>query len=220
MAEGGPGPAGGSGHPVVYVDRDGTINPDFHYLAEADRIELLPGVTQGVAELHAGGFLVVCVTNQSGIARGLYTPETVERIHERIQARLAHGGTRIDRFYYCPHAPADGCDCRKPKLRLFLQAERELGLTRAGSGIIGDRWLDISVGAQLGLRRVLVPERGIEAETLAEFTPGRPTPDYTASDFLDAARFLLRPEGGAPSATGGTDRRPPSSTRTGPWSSP
>jgi len=178
---------------VVYVDRDGTINPDFHYLSEPDRIELLPGVTQGVAELHKGGFLVVCVTNQSGIARGLYTRETVEQIHERIQARLARGGTRIDRFYYCPHAPADGCDCRKPKLSLFLQAERELGLGRVGSGIIGDRWLDISVGAQLGLRRVLVPERGIEAETLAEFTPGRPTPEYTASDFLDAARYLLRP---------------------------
>ncbi|HEV2448816.1 MAG TPA: HAD family hydrolase [Thermoplasmata archaeon] len=177
--------------PVVYVDRDGTLNPDFHYLADPDRIELLPGVSQGIGELRAGGFAVVCVTNQSGVARGLYTRGTVELIHARIQARLARAGTEIDRFYYCPHAPADGCDCRKPKLALFLQAERELGLGRSGSGIIGDRWLDISVGAQLGLRKVLVPERGVEAETLAEFQPDRPAPDYVASDFLDAARYLL-----------------------------
>lgn len=180
------------GRPVVFVDRDGTLNPDFHYLADPERIELLPGVSRGVAELRAGGFAVVCVTNQSGVARGLYTRDTVERIHARIQERLARAGTQIDRFYYCPHAPADGCACRKPKLALFLEAERELGLGRDGSGIIGDRWLDISVGAQLGLRKVLVPERGVEAEALAEFLPGRPAPDYIATDFLDASRYLLK----------------------------
>jgi D-glycero-D-manno-heptose 1,7-bisphosphate phosphatase len=179
------------GRRVVYVDRDGTINPDFHYLSDPDRVEILEGVTQGVRELRGRGFTVVCTTNQSGIARGLYTATTVEAIHERIQQRLAAGGTKIDRFYYCPHRPEDSCRCRKPKLGMFHDAERELGLTREGSAIIGDRWLDISVGEQLGLQRILVPERGRAAETWAEFTPGRPRPEVVAIDFLAAARRVL-----------------------------
>ncbi|MCI4335466.1 MAG: HAD family hydrolase [Thermoplasmata archaeon] len=179
------------GRPVVYVDRDGTINPDFHYLAEPDRIEILEGVTRGIRELRDAGFCVVCVTNQSGVARGLYTEAIVESIHARIQQRLAMGGASIDRFYYCPHAPTEGCDCRKPGLGLFLQAERELGLRREGSAIIGDRWLDIAVGQRLGILRVLVPERGLEAETEAEFVGDRPRPDSTATNFLDAARYIL-----------------------------
>ncbi|MCI4363051.1 MAG: HAD family hydrolase [Thermoplasmata archaeon] len=179
------------GRRVVYVDRDGTINPDFHYLSDPDRVEILEGVTAGIRALRERGFVVVCTTNQSGIARGLYTAATVEAIHERIQRRLASGAAQIDRFYFCPHRPEEGCPCRKPRLGMFLAAEQELGLGRKGSAIIGDRWLDISVGQQLGLLRILVPERGRENETWAEFSSDRPRPEFVAPDFLAAVRHVL-----------------------------
>ncbi|MCI4346027.1 MAG: HAD-IIIA family hydrolase, partial [Thermoplasmata archaeon] len=137
MMHSGAPPPTPAGRRVVYVDRDGTVNPDFHYLSDPDRVEILGGVTSGIRALRERGFVVVCTTNQSGIARGLYTAATVEAIHERIQTRLSAGGAHIDRFYYCPHRPEDGCACRKPGIDMFLTAERELGLLRPGSAIIG-----------------------------------------------------------------------------------
>ncbi|MCI4369172.1 MAG: HAD-IIIA family hydrolase, partial [Thermoplasmata archaeon] len=97
----------------MFVDRDGTLNPDLHYLAEPQRLELFHGVGLGVRLLREHGYRVICVTNQSGVSRGFYTDEVVGRIHARVNELLAPQGARIDAFYYCPHAPGDGCRCRK-----------------------------------------------------------------------------------------------------------
>jgi histidinol-phosphate phosphatase family protein len=178
---------------AVFTDRDGTINPDLHYLDRAERIELYPGVARGVRRLRERGFTVVCVTNQSGIGRGLYTDADVHRIHERVNERLAGEGARVDAFYYCPHMPGAGCDCRKPNTGLFERAAREHRIDLRSSAIIGDRALDVEVGERLGLLTALVPERGLEGPIDAELAACRAIPDVRAPSFEGAvARILAR----------------------------
>lgn len=193
-----PEPGGGQDAPAppgrrraVFTDRDGTLNPDFHYLSDPDRYEFLPGVTDGIRLLHEHGFLVICVTNQSGVGRGFFTAERLEEIHRRIGQRLEAQGTHIDAFYYCPHRPEEQCACRKPGIELFERAAKEHGVDLKGSAIIGDRYLDILVGARLGLMSALVPERGMEAETNAELVTHAAHPAIRAGTFLGAVQQIL-----------------------------
>jgi histidinol-phosphate phosphatase family protein len=177
--------------PAVFVDRDGTLNPDFHYLSDPDRYEFLPGVIQGLRLLREHGYRIICVTNQSGIGRGFFTEATLRAIHDRMNERLQRGGAGIDAFYYCPHRPEDGCACRKPGTELFLRAERDHHLDLRNSAIIGDRSLDIEVGTSLGLRSVFVPERGLERMMEEELRERKSQPDFRAGTFLGAALLLL-----------------------------
>src|SRR5208282_3054929 len=131
------------GRRALFVDRDGTLNPDLHYLREAERVELYRGVGEALSLAHDHGYTIVCVTNQSGIERGFYTAEDVERIHARVNELLRPSRARIDAFYYCPPAPEADCDCRKPRTALFQRAARDFGLDFATSAILGDRSLDI-----------------------------------------------------------------------------
>ncbi|HEY6238035.1 MAG TPA: HAD family hydrolase [Thermoplasmata archaeon] len=176
---------------AVYLDRDGTINPDLRYLADASRVEVFRGVAEAIRMLRAHGFVVVCVTNQSGVERGFYTTQDVERIHGRVNEILGREGTRVDAFYYCPHAPERGCACRKPGTELFERAERDLGLTRAGSAVIGDRTLDVEAGERLGLLTILVPSPGHEAEADPSAGSPRVRPDLTARSMRAAVARLL-----------------------------
>jgi histidinol-phosphate phosphatase family protein len=180
-----------SSRPAVFVDRDGTLNPDFHYLSDPDRYEFLPGVMQGLRLLREHGYRVICVTNQSGIGRGFFTEETLRTIHDRINGRLTRSGAAIDAFYYCPHRPEEGCACRKPGTELFLRAARDHHLDLSNSAIIGDRALDMEVGASLRLASVFVPERGLERMMEAELEERKARPDFRAGTFLGAALQLL-----------------------------
>ena len=176
---------------AVYLDRDGTINPDLRYLADAQRLEVYKGVAEAVRLLRAHGYAVVCVTNQSGVERGFYTVADVERIHERVNQILGAQGTRIDAFYYCPHAPETGCRCRKPGTELFERAETDLALTRAGSAVIGDRLLDVEAGLRLGLLSILVPSPGHEEELARELATKGIRPDLSAPSMRSAVARLL-----------------------------
>ncbi|HEX7239268.1 MAG TPA: HAD-IIIA family hydrolase, partial [Longimicrobiaceae bacterium] len=102
--------------PAVFLDRDGTVIHDAHYLADPEGVRLLPGAAEAVARLNRAGVPVVLVTNQSGIGRGLFSEADFRAVQDRVEALLAAGGARIDAVYHCPHAPdADPpCDCRKP----------------------------------------------------------------------------------------------------------
>ena len=184
------GPAAGA-HRAVFVDRDGTLNPDLHYLADPDRLELYRGVPEGIRLLHHHGYRVVCITNQSGIERGLYTVQDVERIHERLNQQLARGATLIDAFYYCPHAPESKCRCRKPGTELFERASRDWSIHLPTSAVIGDRALDVQAGDRLGLLTVLVPQVGHEIETAAEIQAERLSPDFTAPSFRAGVQWIL-----------------------------
>jgi len=178
---------------ALFVDRDGTLNPDLHYLKDADRLELFRGVGQALRLVREHGELVVCVTNQSGIERGLYTAADVERLHQRLNELLGPAGARVDAFYYCPHAPERGCDCRKPGTALFERARSDLALDLASSAIVGDRLVDIDAGRRLGLLTALVRTPGHEAEVDGELARAHVVPDLSAASFPGAvARLLAR----------------------------
>ncbi len=178
---------------ALFVDRDGTLNPDPGYLKDPARLELFRGVGDALRLVHDHGELVVCVTNQSGVERGFYTAEDVGRIHARLNELLAREKTRVDAFYFCPHHPDRGCACRKPGTQLFERAREELGLDLARSAIVGDRWLDIEAGRRLGLLTALVKNPGHEQAVERELAEHGCQPDLTAHSFAGAvARVLAR----------------------------
>lgn len=176
---------------AVFVDRDGTLNPDVRYMSRAAQLEVFHGVAEGLRWLRAHGYRILCVTNQSGVARGLYSDSDVEAIHARLNERLAREGTQVDAFYYCPHAPQDACRCRKPGTELFERAQAEFGIDFGASAIIGDRPLDVQAGDRLGLTTAVVRSPGHEVEQREEFRSLRVVPDVTAYSFPAAAARLL-----------------------------
>ncbi len=187
----------GAGAPVVptrravFVDRDGTLNPDLHYLKDPSRLEVNRGVGEALRLARAHGYLVICVTNQSGIERGYYTADDVERIHRRLNELLAPEGARVDAFYYCPHAPERGCACRKPGTQLFEDAGRDWGIDFATSAVVGDRALDVEAGRRIGLLTCLVRPRGHEAEIDREIAASTAAPDIRADSFGAAVYRVL-----------------------------
>jgi D-glycero-D-manno-heptose 1,7-bisphosphate phosphatase len=191
MAQG-PGGNGASGpRRALFVDRDGTLNPDLHYLKDANRIELFRGVGDALSLAHEHGFLTICVTNQSGVERGLYTDEDVERIHARLNQLLRPHRARIDAFYYCPHVPEHHCACRKPGTLLFEQARDTWNIDLGASAIIGDRALDVEAGHRLGMLTAMVPRPGLEAAAMAELAERHVRADLTASTFGSATCRIL-----------------------------
>lgn len=177
--------------PALFIDRDGTLIPDLHYLADPERVDLVRGAGEALRVVRAHGYRVVCVTNQSGIARGFYSREDVERIHQRLNERLAAEDARVDAFYYCPHLPEAGCPCRKPGTELFERAQQELGLDMGRSVIVGDRWLDMEAGRRLGVLTALVPATGHIEETEHELHEHHFIPDIRADTLRGAAYRVL-----------------------------
>jgi D-glycero-D-manno-heptose 1,7-bisphosphate phosphatase len=148
---------------AVFLDRDGVVIEEVSYLSSMNHLALFPWTTDAIRALNRAGLPVIVVTNQSGIARGLFTESFVDEVHREISARLAVGGARIDAYYYCPHHP-DGsvpgyacvCDCRKPRPGLIDRAARDLGLDPARSVVAGDKWSDIDLAHAAGARGLLV----------------------------------------------------------------
>ncbi|MFL5560058.1 MAG: D-glycero-alpha-D-manno-heptose-1,7-bisphosphate 7-phosphatase [Gemmatimonadaceae bacterium] len=143
---------------AAFLDRDGTLIVDADYLARPELVELIPGAAAAVRRLNEAGVVVVVVTNQSGIARGLLTEDEYARVEERVKLDFADAGARIDATYHCPHHPAitGQCDCRKPALGMYLQASEEMNLDPRSSLFVGDRWRDVGPGISLGGRAFLV----------------------------------------------------------------
>ena len=182
--------------PAVFLDRDGTIIEDVGYLDTLDRVAFFPWTVDTIRALNRGGLAVVVVTNQSGIARGLFTDAFVEETHRYLTARLETGGARVDAYYYCPHHP-DGtvaeysrrCDCRKPAPGLIDRATNDLGLDPARSFVVGDRWLDVQLGRAVGARAILVRTGvGSVQETRP---PSGVTADAVVDNLAAAASWIL-----------------------------
>ena len=170
---------------AVFLDRDGTIARDVNYCRRVEDFEILPSVPEAIKLLNENGFKVVVITNQSGIARGYFTEETLAQIHQRMREKLAKHGTKVDAIYYCPHHPGDRCECRKPKTALFGRATEELDINLSHSFVIGDTQMDIGAGKTLGCKTVLVttgPKKGNDV-----IDP----PDYIAVNLLDASRWIV-----------------------------
>jgi D-glycero-D-manno-heptose 1,7-bisphosphate phosphatase len=149
-------------HAACFLDRDGVVIEEVHYLSDPEQVRLLPGAAKSIARLNALKVPVVVATNQAGVAHG-YFPETrVVEIHRRLDELLIEQGALVDRYYYCPHHPQAKvaqyrleCACRKPSPGMLQQAAAELKLDLRRSFLIGDKLSDIEAGIQAGCQVVL-----------------------------------------------------------------
>ena len=183
--------------PAVFLDRDGTLIEDVGYLRTVRDLRLFPWTVDAVRALNHAGLPVVVITNQSGIARGLLTEETVHDVHRHLSSLLEGGGAHVDAYYYCPHHP-DGsvatytrrCDCRKPGRGMIDRAAADLGIEPARSFVVGDKWLDVGAARTVGGRGILV-RTGYGAAEERE-----PQPDLSADavvdNLIEAVGWILR----------------------------
>lgn len=169
---------------LILLDRDGTIIREKHYLADPGGVELLPGAASGLRRLRALGCRLAVVSNQSGVARGYFGREDVERVNARMAELLDAEGVELDAVYYCPHGPDEGCECRKPAPGLGRRACADLGVPPERTFVIGDKPCDVDLGARLGARSVLV-STGYGADALAACQP-----DFAAGDLVEAAEWV------------------------------
>jgi histidinol-phosphate phosphatase family protein len=144
---------------AVFLDRDGTIIEDVHFIKSPGQVRIIPGAAEAIARINTEGALAIVVTNQSGIARGLSTEEDYEAVRKHYEQLLTKEGARIDASYYCPHHPEvhGPCKCRKPGTLLFEQAMQDFSLDPERVAYIGDRWRDVAAAKRLGGRGILVP---------------------------------------------------------------
>jgi D-glycero-D-manno-heptose 1,7-bisphosphate phosphatase len=170
----------------VLLDRDGTLVLEKHYLKDPQALELYPEALAALRRFQDLGLGILILSNQSGLARGLFRREDLEAIHHQLRLLLAKEGLYLDGIYVCPHAPEDDCRCRKPKPGLVWQAVEDHGFDPSRSFVIGDKASDIELGKAIGAITILV-ETGYGKETLRK---GGTAPHYVALDLLDAARFV------------------------------
>lgn len=153
---------------AVFVDRDGTLMVDTHYINDPAKVQLIADAPRALQMARDAGLPIVVVTNQSGIGRGTITPAQYTAVRDRLANLLAAQGASIDATYHCPHfVERDGpCDCRKPKLGMYHAAARDLGLTLHGSAFMGDRWRDVAPALEVGGFGALIPRPATPAEEI------------------------------------------------------
>lgn len=175
-----------AGRPAAFLDRDGTIIRDQDYPGDPDAVRLIDGAAAAIGRLRASGMVVVVITNQSGIGRGLITEEQFGAVQRRMEELLAVEGVGVDAVYYCPHAPdrIPPCECRKPAPGLYERAVRDLGVDPGRSIFVGDRLRDVLPAAHFGGTGFFI--RGTE-----EIADDRLPAGTIAVDSLAAATELL-----------------------------
>jgi D-glycero-D-manno-heptose 1,7-bisphosphate phosphatase len=181
---------------AVFLDRDGTIIRDLEYLSDPDRIELLPGADEALRKLHEAGFLLVVITNQSGVARGFFDEATCWAINEKFVEILANMNVPVEEVYYCPHLPGAvvpeydvRCDCRKPGTGLFTKAIEEHDIDISRSWAVGDSLRDLQPAGELGASTILVltGKGGLEVS----LPQAQSVADRVVADISEAAEVIL-----------------------------
>lgn len=185
---------------AVFLDRDGTLNQDVHYLSRAEDFAWIPGVLPALLDLQRAGWALVVVTNQSGIAQGKLTLADLDSIHDRMVSELAAHQIQLDGIYFCPHHPTLGaqgqtpgpCPCRKPAPGMLIQAAEELDLDPQASWMVGDSVRDLQAAGHLDMPSILVRTgKGAEQESRLKSHPELRA--LVAEDFAQAAEFILHP---------------------------
>lgn len=165
---------------AVFLDRDGTLIVDRGYLSDPDGVSLLAGVAEGLCRLRAAGYLLIVVSNQSGIARGYFTHEEATRVNRRMEALLEEEGARLDAIYYSPHGPDAGSETRKPAPGMLLMAARDHDIDLCASACVGDQPRDGEAGQRAGCALNILLSSG-------ETPPGM----SSAPDFATATAMIL-----------------------------
>lgn len=170
--------------PAVFLDRDGTLIEEVNFLSRVEDLRLFPYTADAVQLLKKNGFLVIVVTNQSGIGRGVYDEAAMNSIHEQIQTDLSGA---IDGFYFCPHLPCDGCECRKPGLGMINSALVDFEIDMERSWMVGDKTIDVETGAKARIRTAFVlTGYGQQHKASLQYSP-----DIISQTLADAARAII-----------------------------
>jgi len=176
---------------TIFLDRDGTLNPDPGYIRSSDQFDLFPGVAQALSILKQAGARLIVVTNQSGVARGLFSIGDLNGIHAKLRRLLDEAGVSLDAIYVCPHHPDDSCECRKPNRGLIDQAAREQPVDLARSYVIGDHARDMELAKRVGSRSILVTTGAVLPQQVEGLKTSGSAPDCVASSFAEAVDWLL-----------------------------
>ena len=182
--------------PAVFIDRDGTISEEVGYVNHPTRFRLFPYSSEAIRILNNNEWLAILVTNQAGVARGYFSEDVIVKVHEQLQRELKDA--RLDAIYYCAHHPSIGeppyridCDCRKPKPGLIDRAAQEFEIDRGASWMVGDRYGDVELARNAGLRSAFV----LSGYGLGEWEYQRPSwqhqPDLVCENLLEAVKMIV-----------------------------
>ncbi|MFA5147115.1 MAG: HAD family hydrolase [Candidatus Omnitrophota bacterium] len=180
---------------IVFIDRDGVINKDpggwtpHSYVTKWGQFRFLPGARRAIKELTEAGYDIIVISNQAGISKGFYSVKDLNGITRKMLGKIAEGGGRIKRVYYCTHQTSDGCACRKPKPGLLRKAGRDLGVGIAGRYFIGDGLVDIEAGKRARLRTILLLSGKTDRKDVKRWDV---KPDFIFKDLPEAVDFILK----------------------------
>ncbi len=184
---------------AVFIDRDGTISEEVGYVNHPSRYRVFPYAAAAIKTLNDAGWLAVLVTNQAGVARGYFAEEMIASVHNILRQELQRGGARLDAIYYCPHHPTVGaqpyrldCDCRKPRPGLIQRAAQEFDIDFAQSWMVGDRYGDMELARNAGLRAAFVLSGYGRGEWEYQRAAWQHQPDLIADDLLAAVREISK----------------------------
>ena len=177
---------------VVFLDRDGTINRDSpDYIKSREEFEFLPGSLEAIEELTAEGFTIFVITNQSALPRKLISPEELKRLHAMMCQIVESNQGKIKDIFYCPHMPADNCDCRKPAPGLILRAQSKYAIDLVDAVMVGDSHRDIACGRNAGCGNTVLVKTGIHKNTARRLAEKGIVPGYVAEDLYQAAQWII-----------------------------
>ncbi|MCC9607185.1 HAD family hydrolase [Blastopirellula sp. JC732] len=182
---------------ALFLDRDGTINVEREYLSDPQQLELLPDAAAAIAAANQAKVPVIVVTNQSGVARGMFPESRIAQVHRRLDELLAQQGAAIDAYYYCPHHPKSAsavyrvnCQCRKPRAGMLFAAAAELGIDLRESVVIGDKASDLGLGPAAECQTILV-RTGYGRETEQQLPAAVPSLIGRFDTLLPAVEYWL-----------------------------
>jgi len=175
---------------AVFLDRDGTLIVEKHYLHRPEEVEVFPGAGPALHRLQAAGYLLIIVTNQSGIGRGYYTLADAERVNERVCADLAPAGVAFKKIYIAPEAPDQPSRGRKPSPQYLLDARDEFGLDLSQCFMVGDKLIDLECGWNAGVKKSILVRTGYGAE-LEKEAPASLPPAVVVNDLTGVADWIL-----------------------------
>lgn len=184
--------------PAVFIDRDGTISEEVGYVNHPSRFRVFPYSAEAIRILNETGWLAIVITNQAGVARGYFAEDVIVKIHDQLTRDLENGSARLDAIYYCAHHPSVGeppyrldCDCRKPRPGLIQQAARDFEIDLASSWMAGDRYSDVELARNAGLRSAFLLSGYGRGEWEYQSQNWKHQPDLVCENLLEAVRSIV-----------------------------
>jgi D-glycero-D-manno-heptose 1,7-bisphosphate phosphatase len=184
--------------PAVFIDRDGTISEEVGYVNHPSRFRLFPYSAEAIRILNDARWLAIVITNQAGVARGYFSEDLMHKIHDQLTLDLQNESARLDALYYCAHHPSVGeppycvdCDCRKPKPGLIQQAAKDFEIDLAASWVVGDRYSDIELARNAGLRCAFVLSGYGRGEWEYQSNNWKHRPDLVCENLLEAVKSIV-----------------------------